>query len=124
MQATPRNRRCLIAGMCLYVSVASAQIGVVSNVGKTTTNLDAIAFNSSGTLYGATSGAGSLYTISPVSGAVTLVHALVGVSDASLKYGIKGLAFQPGTGTLDEPPARTLRMRGTAWSPSILQPGR
>ncbi len=86
--------------MCLYVSVASAQIGAVSNVGKTTTNLDAIAFDGNGTLWGATSGTGSLYTISPVTGAVTLAHALVGASNGGLTYGMKGLAFQPGTGTL------------------------
>ncbi len=62
--------------------------------------MDAIAFSSSGTLYGATSSTGSLYTINPSTGAATLVHALVGVSNANLTYGIKGLAFQPGTGAL------------------------
>ncbi|HEY2861161.1 MAG TPA: hypothetical protein VGJ21_22315 [Terracidiphilus sp.] len=51
-------------------------------------------------LYGGTSGAGSLYTIDPKTGAVTLVHALVGASNASLTYGVTGLAFQPGTGIL------------------------
>jgi uncharacterized protein (TIGR03437 family) len=91
---------CLIAGVCFYVSAAFAQIGSVTNVGTTTNNMDAIAFNSSGTLYGGTSGVGSLYTINPASGAVTLVHALVGASNAALTYGVLGLAFQPGTGTL------------------------
>ncbi len=91
---------CLIAGVCLYVSAASAQLGLITNVGKTVNNMDAIAFSNTGTLYGATSATGSLYTIAPPTGAVTLVHALVGVSNASLTYGIKGLAFQPSTGTL------------------------
>ena len=75
-------------------------IGTITNVGTTVNNMDAIAFNSSGTLYGATSGAGSLYTINPVTGVVTLVHALVSASNAALTYGVSGLAFQPGTGTL------------------------
>ena len=44
---------CLIAGVCLYVSAASAQIGLITNVGKTVNNMDAIAFNNTGTLYGA-----------------------------------------------------------------------
>jgi sugar lactone lactonase YvrE len=86
--------------MCFYVSAASAQIGLITNIGTTVNNMDAIAFNSSGVLYGATSGTGSLYTIDPATGAATLVHALVGVSNASLTYGLKGLAFQPGAGTL------------------------
>jgi uncharacterized protein (TIGR03437 family) len=91
---------CLIAGVCFYVSAASAQIGAITNVGKTVNNMDAIAFNSAGVLYGGTSGAGSLYTVNPSTGAVTLVHALVGASNPSLTYGVKGLAFQPGTGAL------------------------
>ena len=91
---------CFIAGVCLYVSAASAQIGLITNVGKTVNNMDAIAFSSTGTLYGATSATGSLYTIDPSTGAVTLLHALVGASNANLTYGIKGLAVQPGTGTL------------------------
>lgn len=90
----------LIAGTFLCGLPASSQIGTITNVGKTTANLDAIAFRSTGTLYGGTSGAGSLYTIDPASGAVTLVHALVGVSDPSLTYGVTGLAFQPGTDVL------------------------
>lgn len=90
----------LIAGVGLCAAVASAQIGTVSNIGTTNNNMDAIAFNSTGTLYGGTSGTGSLYTIDPDSGAATLVHALVGASNAALTYGVLGLAFQPGTGTL------------------------
>ncbi len=99
MKRIQNTRYCLIA-VCLYASAASAQTGLISNVGTTANNMDAITFNSSGTLYGATSGAGSLYTINPATGAATMVHALVGASNASLTYGISGLAFQPGTGTL------------------------
>ncbi len=62
--------------------------------------MDAITFNSSGVLYGATGGVGSLYTLDPTTGAATLVGALVGATRASLTYGVNGLAFQPGTGTL------------------------
>ncbi len=81
-------------------AAAPPTIGTITNVGVTVNNMDAITFNSSGTLYGGTSGAGSLYTIDPTTGIVTLVHALVGVSNASLTYGVLGLAFQPDTGTL------------------------
>jgi type VI protein secretion system component Hcp len=80
--------------------VASAQIGATTNIGATVTNMDAIAFDSSGKLWGATSGSGSLYTVNPATGAATLVHALVGASNSSLTYGVTGLAFQPGTGIL------------------------
>ena len=88
---------CLIVGACFSVS---AQVGLITNVGPTVNGMDAIAFNSGGILYGGTSGAGSLYTINTATGAVTLVHALVGASDATLKYGVLGLAFEPGTGKL------------------------
>ena len=100
MRNTRKTIYALIAGMCCYASVALAQIGAITNVGATVTEMDAIAFNTSGTLYGATGGAGSLYTINPATGAATLVHALVGASNASLTYGVNGLAFQPGTGSL------------------------
>jgi hypothetical protein len=72
----------------------------VTNVGATVTEMDAITFDSSGVLYGATGGTGSLYTIDPTTGSATLVHAFVGASNASLTYGLNGLAFQPATGTL------------------------
>lgn len=89
--------------MGLLATAASAQIGAITTVGTTVNNLDALAFNSSGTLYGATAGnagAGALYTINPANGAATLVHALVGASNSELTYGVSGLAFQSGTGTL------------------------
>ena len=81
-------------------AAAPPQIGAITGVGVTVNNMDAIAFNESGVLYGGTSSTGSLYTINPANGAVTLVHALVSASNASLTYGVYGLAFQPGTGTL------------------------
>jgi hypothetical protein len=94
---------CFIASLGLIVSVASAQVGTLTNVGSTQSGMDALAFNSSGTLYGATagsSGSGSLYTINTSTGAATLVAALVDATNATLHYAITGLAFQPGTGTL------------------------
>jgi len=99
-QRLPKTLYCLIAGVSFYVCPASAQLGTIINVGATVTEMDAITFNSSGVLYGATGGAGSLYTIDPTTGVATLVHAFVGASNASLTYGVNGLAFQPGTGTL------------------------
>lgn len=86
---------CLIAGVSFYVCPASAQLGTIVNVGATVTEMDAITFNSSGVLYGATGGAGALYIINQATGAATLVHAFVGASNASLTYGVNGLAFQP-----------------------------
>ncbi len=99
IQRLPKALCCLILGVTLYVSPALAQIGAISNVGATATEMDAITFDG-GLLYGATGGAGALYTIDPTSGAATLVHAFVGASNASLTYGVNGLAFQPPTGIL------------------------
>src|SRR5579871_25248 len=89
----------LLAVFCISPA-AFAQIGSVTNVGPTVKAMDAIAFKNDGTLYGGTSGAGALYTINPANGAVTLIHALVGATNSALTYGVLGLAFQPGTGTL------------------------
>ena len=86
MKITQHNLLSLIAGICFCVSPATSQTTPATNVGKTVDNMDAITFSSNGTLYGGTSGAGSLYTIDPKTGAATLVHALVGASNASLTY--------------------------------------
>jgi hypothetical protein len=99
-----------------YNITSPASVGTIANVGVTAANMEAIALNSGGTLYGGTSGTGALYTINPATGAATLIHALVGVSNASLTYGVNGLAFQPGTGTSTGPPARTLPTPGIVWS--------
>jgi len=100
IQRLPRTLPCLIVGLTLSIAPVSAQFGTITNVGATATEMDAITFKSSGVLYGATGGAGSLYTIDPTTGIATLVHAFVGASNASLTYGVNGLAFQPGTGIL------------------------
>ncbi len=94
------------------------QIGTITNVGVTVNNMDAIAFNSSGILYGGTSGTGSLYTIDPTTGIVTLVHALVGASNAALTYGV----YRAGLSTWHRDPLwkhqpGLAEFAGTAWSP-------
>jgi hypothetical protein len=100
MEKTQINLLSLTAGVFLYASLLSGQTATITNVGKSADNLVAITFSSNGSLYGGTSGAGALYTLDPRTGAATLVHAMVGASNASLTYGVTGLAFQPGTGVL------------------------
>ena len=96
-----KHLSCVIS-FVVVSSLALGQVGALTTIGTTTARMGGIAFNSSGTLYGATSTStgGSLYTINTSTGAATLVGPLVGASNASLTYSITGLAFQPGTGTL------------------------
>jgi hypothetical protein len=99
----PKTVRCVAGCMLLLVSAASAQIGHITNVGPTQSNLEALAFRANGTLYGATvpscpASGGSLYTVNTSTAAATLVGPLVDATNNP--YAITGLAFQPGTGVL------------------------